>query len=113
MIEREVEVSNRLGIHARPASLIVKLASQYVSSINFIKDGESGDAKSIMNILMLAAEHKSKILIQASGPDEKIAVESIIKFFNNGFEIDKSTIKLFKNFEEDKALSNLLRKNFE
>ncbi|MGD9202408.1 MAG: HPr family phosphocarrier protein [Chitinispirillia bacterium] len=111
MIEREVEVSNKLGIHARPASLIVKLASQYTSSINFIKDGESGDAKSIMNILMLAAEHKSKILIQADGPDAKTAVESIMKFFKNNFEIDRSTITLFKNFEEDKTLINLLKES--
>lgn len=88
MIEREVIVTNIKGIHARPASLIVKSALQYASTIEFVKSGETVDAKSIMNIMTLAAEHGTKILIRASGHDEQIAIKSIINLFEANFGED-------------------------
>lgn len=85
MITKEIKVTNILGIHARPASLIVKQALQFKSDINLIKNGVAVDAKSIMNVMMLAAEHQSKITIQAAGPDEKQALASICDLFEKNF----------------------------
>jgi phosphocarrier protein len=86
MEEREVEIKNRAGIHARPAALIVQTASQYDSNIFFQKDNEKINAKSIMGIITLGAGYKSKLTIVAEGDDESEAVDSIAELFENRFE---------------------------
>lgn len=86
MEERQVEIRNRAGIHARPAALIVQTASQYQSNIYFQKDNEKINAKSIMGIITLGAGYKSKLTIMAEGDDESDAVESIAELFENRFE---------------------------
>lgn len=78
-LSREVRVKNRLGLHARAASQIVKMASRYSSDIFIIKDGLKVNAKSIMGILMLAAAEGSSLTLQAEGKDAKKALVSLAK----------------------------------
>jgi phosphocarrier protein len=85
MIQREMPITNELGIHARPASLIVQTAKRFKSDIWIEKDGVTADAKSIMNIMMLAASKKSMVTIRAKGPDEQQALETIARLFENQF----------------------------
>lgn len=85
MEEREVEIKNRAGIHARPAALIVQTASQYESNIFFQKENEKINAKSIMGIITLGAGYKSKLKIIADGDDESEAVDSIAQLFESRF----------------------------
>jgi phosphocarrier protein len=86
MIEKEVVVKNRAGIHARPAALIVQTASQYASHIEFKKDHETINAKSIMGIITLGASYNAVITIAASGEDEQEAVDTLVALFENRFE---------------------------
>lgn len=86
MIEKEVSVLNRAGIHARPATKIVELANSFKSEIFVIKDGNKINAKSIMGILTLGATYKSQITISAEGEDEEEAVTRLVKLFESRFE---------------------------
>jgi phosphocarrier protein len=79
MIEVTIKIVNKLGLHARPASLFVKIAGQFESNIKVEKDGVEVNGKSIMGIMMLAAEQGSKITIIAEGVDEKEAIDSLVK----------------------------------
>lgn len=88
MIEREVTVLNRAGIHARPAALIVQTAGSFESHIEFRKDRESINAKSIMGIITLGAGYKTKLTILAEGDDETEAVERLAQLFETRFEED-------------------------
>jgi phosphocarrier protein HPr len=85
MKERQITVINSLGIHARPASMIVQTAMKFKSSLWLIKDGASADAKSIMSVMMLAAAYNSKVTIRASGEDEEDAVNAIAALFEKKF----------------------------
>jgi phosphocarrier protein len=85
MIQQEVVVSNPLGIHARPAALIAQMSSKFSAEIWLEKDGMSANAKSIMNVMMLAAACKSKVIIRAQGAEEKQAVEAIVSLFESRF----------------------------
>lgn len=79
MITKVAKIENKLGIHARPASLFVKTAGQFESDIRIEKDGVEVNGKSIMGVMMLAAEKGSEITITAEGVDEKEAIDSLIK----------------------------------
>jgi phosphocarrier protein len=79
MVTREAKITNSLGLHARPASLFVKTAARFESDITVEKDGVGVNGKSIMGIMMLAAEQGSTIIIKADGNDEKEAIEALIK----------------------------------
>jgi phosphocarrier protein HPr len=85
MAEKLITVINTLGIHARPASMIVQTAMNFKSNITISKGGVSADAKSIMSVMMLAAAYKSQVLIRASGEDEDEAVEAIASLFEKKF----------------------------
>ncbi len=85
MIEREVVVKNRLGLHARPAALLAQKASQFKSEVRLIKGDLEVNAKSIMGVMMLAAEPHSKLIIKAWGEDEAKLIEELIKLFENKF----------------------------
>ncbi|MBN2103012.1 HPr family phosphocarrier protein [bacterium] len=80
MIERTLTIQNKLGLHARPASAFVQLAANYQSNIQLIKDGFEVNGKSILSVLMLAAEKGSKITIRVNGTDEKDAINVLSKF---------------------------------
>jgi len=86
MTEREVEVVNTLGIHARPSSMIVKTAQQFKSAITITKSGADADAKSIMSVMMLAATCGAKVTIRASGDDEEQALDAIAGLFARKFD---------------------------
>ena len=88
MVEKEVVIKNRAGIHARPAALIVKTANDFKSSIYLEKDGERVNAKSIMGIITLGATYKTLLKVIAEGEDEKEAVEAIADLFDKKFEED-------------------------
>lgn len=88
MKKKEITVTNKLGIHARPASMIVKSATKFSSDIFIIKESMTADAKSIMSVMMLAAAKKSKLIIQADGKDEEDAVETIADLFRINFNED-------------------------
>ena len=75
--EREFDILNRLGLHARAAARLVRLANGFASEIHVVKDGMVVNGKSIMGVLMLAAPKDAKILIRANGPDAEEAVAAI------------------------------------
>lgn len=85
MIEREARIVNSLGLHARPAAQIVRLAANYTSHIELEKDDLSVNAKSIMGVMMLAAESGSTIKIRAEGDDEAQAVSALADLVASGF----------------------------
>lgn len=85
-LERTVEIVNRLGLHARPAAEFVKLAGRFKAEVLVEKDGLEVNGKSIMGVLMLAAEHGSRLRIQASGSDAEEAVAALSDLVNRGFE---------------------------
>ena len=85
MIEREATVINSLGLHARPAAQLVRLASNYASDIHLVKDGVPVNGKSIMGVMMLAAECGSTIGVRADGSDEEAAMAAIVDLIATGF----------------------------
>ena len=85
MIEREATIVNQEGLHARPAAKIVRLASQFESDIEIVKDGFDVNGKSIMGVMMLAAECGSSITIRANGPDAERAVQALAALVASGF----------------------------
>jgi phosphocarrier protein len=85
VIEREATIVNQEGLHARPAARIVRLASQFNSEIEIAKDGFGVNGKSIMGVMMLAAECGSSIVIRADGPDAEQAVDALAQLVASGF----------------------------
>lgn len=85
MIERNVTIVNKAGMHTRPASNIVKIASKYKADFYIIKNGYSINGKSIIGVMTLAAEQGSTLILRFEGEDEDKAAKEIIKFFEEGF----------------------------
>jgi len=85
MPERTVQIVNRNGLHARPAAEIVKLASKFQSEITIVKDDLDVNGKSIMGVMMLAAEHGSSITFRAEGPDAAQALDALATLVDNKF----------------------------
>ncbi|HEX2253584.1 MAG TPA: HPr family phosphocarrier protein [Thermoanaerobaculia bacterium] len=77
MIERDVEIVNRLGLHARAAAKLVHTAGRFDSQVVLVRDGEVVDAKSILGILLLAAGQGSEVTVRCDGPDEQAAIEAV------------------------------------
>ncbi|MBA7534757.1 Phosphocarrier protein HPr [subsurface metagenome] len=88
MTEKKITITNRAGIHARPAALLVQTANQFESQIFLEKEAEKVNGKSIMGIITLGASYNSEINIVADGDDEKEAVEAIANLFKKKFEED-------------------------
>ncbi len=86
VVESELEIKNSLGLHARPASLFVQLASTYESEIVVAKDGEEVNGKSLMGLLMLSAAQGSIIKISATGNDGEEAIAALSDLINRKFE---------------------------
>ena len=85
MAERTVRVVNRNGVHARPAAEIVKTAARYRSEITLRRDDLEVNGKSIMGVMMLAAEQGATLTVRAKGPDEDAAVDAIVQLVDGGF----------------------------
>jgi phosphotransferase system HPr (HPr) family protein len=89
-VSRTVVVHNPQGIHARPADLIVRLARQYQAKIEFVKDNQRVDGKSILDLLTLAAEHGTQLIVEASGPDAPAALDAVAELFARPFAEDEN-----------------------
>lgn len=78
--ERSVTVANKYGLHARPAAEFVKLASTFDADISVRKDDLEVNGKSIMGVMMLAAENGTELVIRATGVDAEVAIERLTAF---------------------------------
>jgi phosphocarrier protein len=85
MPEREVKILNKLGIHARPAAEIVKTAGKFKCNITIVRDDLEVNAKSIMGVMMLAAEHGAMIVLRAIGDDAEAALDALTAVIANKF----------------------------
>ena len=85
MVERTVQILNKNGLHARPAAEIVKLAAKYRSEITISRDATEVNGKSIMGVMMLAAECGASILLRADGEDAEQAIDAIATLIANKF----------------------------
>jgi phosphocarrier protein HPr len=87
-VDRELVVINKLGVHARPAAMFVKIANRFASSVMVAKDGETVNGKSIMGLMMLAAGPGSKILVSCEGEDCHAAMAAIEELIKRKFDED-------------------------
>ena len=85
MLQKEVTIVNKLGLHARAAAKLVTLASSFSSEIDISRDGQTVNGKSIMGVMMLAASRGTSIVIRASGDDEEEAAASLEDLVQNRF----------------------------
>jgi phosphocarrier protein HPr len=85
MMAKTFTIKNRLGLHARPAALFVQTTNRYRSSVKVRKGDQEVDGKSIMGLMMLAAEEGSQIEIIADGPDEHEVLEALEKLLGENF----------------------------
>ena len=85
MAERSVRVVNRNGVHARPAAEIVKCSARFRSEITLSRDELEVNGKSIMGVMMHAAEQGATQILRARGPDEDAAVEALVQLIDGGF----------------------------
>ena len=88
MIEEVLKITNRHGLHARPAAQFVKIAGKFASEIKVIKDGLEVNGKSIVGIMMLAAEPGSEIILHIRGEDEKEAFAALNELISQKFYED-------------------------
>ena len=86
MVERDVEIKNKLGLHARAAAKLVHIASRFKADIKIRKGDEEVDGKSILGILLLAAGRGSTIRLRADGEDERDALDAIEKLIEAKFD---------------------------
>ena len=86
MLEVEVQIKNRAGLHTRPAATIVKIAAKFRSDFYIYKDGFEINGKSIIGVMTLAAEQGSKLLLRFDGEDEREASKEICELFEKGFD---------------------------
>ena len=87
-IERELTIANKLGIHARPASMFVRIATRFDCDVFVEKDGETVNGKSIMGLMMLAAGPGSRIRVHAEGSEASKAVEELESLIRAKFNED-------------------------
>lgn len=86
MIQQELEIINKLGLHARAAAKLVKLSSSFSASIDIEKDGQRVNSKSIMGVMMLAASMGSQVTVSADGEDEEAALKAVVDLINRRFD---------------------------
>lgn len=85
MLQQEVEIVNKLGLHARASAKLTQTAGRFRSKIWLTRNGRRVNAKSIMGVMMLAANRGSSILIEAEGPDEKEAIQALADLISDRF----------------------------
>lgn len=86
MIQEDITIINKLGLHARAAAKLVGAATHYASSVQIIKEGRQADAKSIMAVMMLAASKGTVLTFEIEGKDESGAWDAIAELINNRFD---------------------------
>src|SRR3989442_15385417 len=87
-IEKEIPIVNRLGLHARPAAMFVRISSRYRAEVWVSKEGEEVNGKSIMGLMMLAAGQGSKLHVRCEGPDADKAMAELEELINARFHED-------------------------
>lgn len=85
MQQRDVEIVNKLGLHARPSAKLTQLASSFKSSVHMSRNGRRINAKSIMGVMMLAAAKGSTITLETDGADEVEAIDALAGLISSGF----------------------------
>ena len=85
MTERTTTIVNELGLHARPAAQFVRMAAQFSSNIELARDANVVNGKSIMGVMMLAAECGAVVVVRATGDDETAAVDALVALIEGGF----------------------------
>jgi phosphocarrier protein len=85
MQTRQVRINNRLGLHARAAAKIVKVASRFRSSVSLVVEDRRASARSILAVMMLAASMGSVVRLEVRGPDEAAAMTAMVKLIDDGF----------------------------
>ncbi|MFW1677966.1 HPr family phosphocarrier protein [Pontibacter sp. JAM-7] len=89
MLEKQIEIINKLGLHARAAAKLISVSSRFASTVWLIKDGREVDGKSIISVMMLAAAKGSWLTVRIEGEDEANAMAAIETLINNRFEEDE------------------------
>lgn len=84
-VVKKLEITNKLGLHARAAALLVQTVNKFSAQVTLSKDGQCADGRSIMGVLTLAATQGSKVQVEASGEDAERAVRAIEKLFDSRF----------------------------
>ncbi len=85
MIEQEIEIINKLGLHARASAKLTQLAAKFKSEVWMTRNKRRVNAKSIMGVMMLAAGKGSKVVLEADGADEKECFDALLELINNKF----------------------------
>ncbi|MBD8878996.1 HPr family phosphocarrier protein [Rhodanobacter sp. 7MK24] len=86
MLEKEIVVSNKLGLHARASAKLVQLVQGYKSTVLLLNRGREVNAQSIMGVMMLAAGIGTSLTIRADGPDEQAALDAVADLFDRKFD---------------------------
>lgn len=86
MQQRQIEIVNKLGLHARASAKLTQLAGKYKSEVWISRDGRRVNAKSIMGVMMLAAAKGSTVMLETEGPDEHEAIDAIVQLIASRFE---------------------------
>jgi len=86
MLEREITVSNRLGLHARASAKLVQLVSTFKSTVYLLSKGREVNAQSIMGVMMLAAGMGTVLTVRAEGADEEGAIAAVVDLFDRKFD---------------------------
>ena len=85
MQQRDIEIVNKLGLHARPSAKLTQMASDFKSDVFMARNGRRINAKSIMGVMMLAAAKGSTVTLETEGEDEKEAMEALAELISSGF----------------------------
>jgi len=85
MQQRDVEIVNKLGLHARPSARLTQLASSFRSNVHMSRNGRRVNAKSIMGVMMLAAAKGSTVTLETDGDDEAEAIDALASLISSGF----------------------------
>lgn len=88
MLQREVEIINRLGLHARASARLTQVAGQFTADVWISRNGRRVNAKSIMGVMMLAAAKGARVVIETDGPDEAVAMRAIESLIAARFDED-------------------------
>lgn len=86
MLEKEIVVSNKLGLHARASAKLVQLVQSFKSTVWLVSKGREVNAQSIMGVMMLAAGIGTPLMVRADGPDESAALDAVVELFNRKFD---------------------------
>jgi phosphotransferase system HPr (HPr) family protein len=93
-VTREIVIRNAQGLHARPADMFARLARQFQSRIELVREGRRVEASSIMDLLTLGAAQGTELMLEAEGVDAEEAVEALAKLVESGFPLEEASSEL-------------------